>query len=82
MTTFQQQQKNGNLSFECFDYKKRYSRKFAEKLEKKLITKFKNTYRFCNGDIDKFMFLLRKGVYPYEYMDDWSKFDEEELPAS
>ena len=26
------------------------------------------------------MFLLRKGVYPYEYMDDWKKFDEEKLP--
>ena len=26
------------------------------------------------------MILLRKGVYPYEYMDDWSRFDEEQLP--
>ena len=25
------------------------------------------------------MLLLRKGVYPYEYMDDWSRLDEEEL---
>ncbi|GBN83506.1 hypothetical protein AVEN_266027-1 [Araneus ventricosus] len=25
--------------------------------------------------------LLRKGVYPYEYMDDFSKFDETKLPA-
>ena len=25
------------------------------------------------------MLLLRKGIYPYEYMDDWSRFDEEEL---
>ena len=35
---------------------------------------------FCNGDIDKFMLLLRKGIYPYEFMDDWSRFDEEQLP--
>ena len=24
--------------------------------------------------------LLRKGVYLYEYMDDWEKFDETTLP--
>ena len=68
--------KNDKLLFECFECKKRYSRKFNEKLA----NKFKNTYRFCNEDIDKFMLLLRKGVYPYEYMDDWSRFDKEELP--
>ena len=27
------------------------------------------------------MILLRKGVYPYEYMDEWNKFDEKELPS-
>ena len=26
------------------------------------------------------MLLLRKGVCPYEYMDDWNRFDEEQLP--
>ena len=25
--------------------------------------------------------LLRKGVYPYEYMDDWEKFNETSLPG-
>ena len=24
--------------------------------------------------------LLRKGIYPYEYMDGWEKFDETVLP--
>ena len=24
--------------------------------------------------------LLKKGVYPYDYMSDWSKMDEMELP--
>ena len=24
--------------------------------------------------------LLREGVYPYEYMDSWEKFDETALP--
>ena len=68
--------KKGRLLFECFDCKKRYRRKFNKKLTKK----FKNAYNFCNGDIDKFMLLLRRGVYPYEYMDDWNRFDEEQLP--
>ena len=26
------------------------------------------------------MLLLRKGVYPYEYMDDWDRFNEKKLP--
>ena len=33
-----------------------------------------------NGDIDKLTLLFRKGVYPYEYMGDWDKFNEEKLP--
>ena len=24
---------------------------------------------------------MRKGVYPYEYMDDWSNFNEKVLPS-
>ena len=31
---------------------------------------------FCNKDIDKFILLLRKGVYPYEYLDSWERFNE------
>ena len=35
---------------------------------------------FCNGDLNKFLLLLRKGVYPYEYMDSWERFNETSLP--
>ena len=31
--------------------------------------------------MNKFITFLRKGVYPYEYMDEWNKFDEKELPV-
>ena len=46
----------------------------------KLIKKFPSTYQLCNKDINKFALLLRKGVYPYEYMDSWKRFKEESLP--
>ena len=36
---------------------------------KELIKKFANIYEFSNEHINKFILLLRKGVYPYEYMD-------------
>ena len=45
-----------------------------------LIEKFPNTYQLCNKDLNKFALLLRKGVYPYEYMDTWERFNEESLP--
>ena len=34
------------------------------------------TYQFCNGDINKFVLLLRKDIYLYESMDSWERFDE------
>ena len=40
------------------------------------IKNFFNTYQLCNKDLNKFALLLRKGVYPYEYMDSWNKFNE------
>ena len=53
-----------------------YSKKLNERLKKK----FKNTFTFYSNDINKFILLLRKRVYPYGYMDDWEKFNETTLP--
>ena len=35
----------------------------------KLIENFLSTYQFCIGDLNKFVMVLRKGIYPYEHMD-------------
>ena len=45
-----------------------------------LIKRFPNTFEFCNENINEFILLLRKGVYPYEYMDSWKRFNEISLP--
>ena len=37
---------------------------------------FPALYKFCNGDLDKFFLLLRKGIYPYEYIDSRKKFNQ------
>ena len=68
---------NEKLIFKCIDCEKEYEKE----INKKLIERFANTYKFCNNDINKFIMLLRKGVYPYEYMDGWNKFNEKVLPS-
>ena len=55
---------------------KNYQHKFDEKLKKW----FFNAYEFSYYDNSKFILLLREGVYPYKYMDDWEKFNETSLP--
>ena len=46
-----------------------------------LIQKFSNTYRLCDKDNNKFILLLRKSVYPYEYIDNETKFEQTVLPS-
>ena len=78
--------KNENLTLERYNCKQRYKKKF----NKELIKRFASTYEFCNNDttgsssserINKFILLLRKGAYPYEYMDNWKRFNETSLPS-
>ena len=42
--------------------------------------RFFNTFKFSNHANNMFILLLRKSVYPYEYMDDWKKFNKTSLP--
>ena len=51
-----------------------------KKLIERFIEKFPSVCQFCNGNLCKFVLLLIKGVYPYEYMDSWEKFDKATLP--
>ena len=68
--------KDDQLIFRRFECKNDYEKEF----NKELIKTCANKYEFCNGDINKFILLLRKGVYPYEYMDSCERFDETSLP--
>ena len=47
---------------------------------KNLKKKFKNTFKFSNNDINNFVLLLTKRIYPFECMDDWEKFNDTTLP--
>ena len=61
----------------CLDYIKTKN----EKLILKCFNCKTCVYEFCNKDLNKFVLLLRKGVYPYEYMDNWERFNKMSLPS-
>ena len=65
--------KDEQLTFSC---KKNYEKDF----NKELIQRFVNIYEFCNSYLNKFILLLRKDGYPYEYVDSWERFNETSLP--
>ena len=62
--------KNNRL-YKCKECNAKWKRPINESIEN-----FLSVYQFCNGDLNKFVLLLRKGIYPYEYMDNWEKSDE------
>ena len=68
--------KDKKLIFKCPKCNKNYKKHF----NKDLIKRFASTYEFCDSDIIKFCLTLRKGVYPYKYMESWKSFDETLLP--
>ena len=58
----------------------RYITKKTKGLDEEVLKKnFNHTSRFlgCN---EKLCLMIRKGVYPYEYMNGWERFDETSLP--
>ena len=51
-----------SIKYKCLSRNKNCSNKIDEKLKKQ----FKKTFKFSNNDMNQFILLLRKGVYPYE----------------
>ena len=67
--------KNNRLNYRCQECNGTSAKSVND-----LIEKFPRMHKFCNGDLNKFVLLLRKGVYPYEYIDSWERFNENSLP--
>ena len=67
--------KNNRLNYRSKEYNGT-----SAKSVNQLIESFPRMYKFCNGNLNKFFMLLREGVYPYEYMDSWERFNETSLP--
>ena len=67
--------KNGRLNYKCKECKKSCTKKVNGSSKN-----FPTLYKFCNGDLNKVFLLLRKGIYPYEYMDSWERYNENTIP--
>ena len=68
--------KDNRLNYKCEDCNDTSAKSVDD-----LIKKFQIAYKFCNGDLNKFLLLLRKVVYPHEYMESWDRFNKTLLPA-
>ena len=58
--------------YKCLCCNRNHQIQFDENLKKRFV----NTYNFSKHCINKFILLLEKRVYPYEYMHNWQKFNE------
>ena len=78
--------KNIKVTYRLINYKKivhttcKTCKSRKDQLFSGLINKFPCTFKLCHN-VRKFMLLLRKGVYAYEYMDSIDKFKEKESPT-
>ena len=68
--------RDGLIEFKCLCCNKKYDKTCNINVKKKSF----NTCKFSNQDINKFVLLLWKGIFLYEYIDDWRKFNEIPLP--
>ena len=68
--------RNYIASFGCERCRTKKAKDLGEEVLKR---NFKHTGRFWECD-EKFRLMIRKGVYPYKYMDSWKKFEETSLP--
>ena len=67
--------KNGRLNYKCKECKKSCTKVINESSKN-----FPTLYKYCNADLNKFFLLLRKCIYPYKYIDNWERFDENTIP--
>ena len=67
------------INYEGLFCNKDYLNKIDEELKRDLRTHF-SFFNNNNNNINKFILLLRKGVYPCEYMNDWKMFKQTSLP--
>ena len=69
-----------NFKDDLIEYKYlSWNKNYQQEFDKKLKQRFLNAYKFSNHDNNKFILLLQKDFYPYEYMDDWEKLNEKSL---
>ena len=61
--------KNNTLSYNCKGCRKKQLKPINGLIKK-----------FPNNDINQFILLLRRGPYPYQYIDSWERFNETILP--
>ena len=67
--------KNGGLKYTSKECKKSCTKVVTQSTKN-----FPTFHEFCSGDMNEFFLLLRKGIYPYEYIDGWERFDENIIP--
>jgi hypothetical protein len=71
----------GNLVFiDSLQFLSSSLERLVDNLSKEGDEKFKILNKYVESD--KVPYLLRKGVYPYEYMDSFGKFEETRLPTN